>query len=151
METDKRTDPLRSYNYLVQIDGMTVAGFSEATNLNAKREIVEYRNGNDVESHARKLTGRNSYDNVTLKRGYARDDAFWRWFASLSAGNDDRRNITITLQDEARRPVLSWVCEGAWIVSVMGPGFNATENAVAYESIEFAVEKVTMELEGTAA
>jgi phage tail-like protein len=151
MSIDNRDDPLRSYHFSVEIDGTQAAGFSEATGLNAKRDIVEYRNGNDVESHVRKLTGRDSYDNVTLKRGYTRDNTFWRWFAALSAGQNDRRTITVTLHDEARRPVLSWTLEGAWIVSLMGPGFNATDNAIAVEQIEFAVEKVTMAQEGAAA
>jgi hypothetical protein len=50
-----------------------------------------------------------------------------------------------------RRPVLSWVLEGAWILSLMGPGMNAGGNEVAVESLELCVEKITMELEGAAA
>jgi phage tail-like protein len=151
MATDTRVDPLRSYQFDVVIEGAQVGGFSEVTGLSAKRQMVEYRNGNDVESHSRKLTGRDSFDNVTLKRGYTRDDTFWKWFASLSVGNDDRRNVTVTLRDEMRRPVLSWVLEGAWILSLMGPGMNAGGNEVAVESLELCVEKITMELEGAAA
>jgi phage tail-like protein len=150
METGTRKDPYRSYQFAVEIDGMTVAGFSEASGLAAKREIVEYRNGNDVPSHARKLTGRDSYDNITLKRGFTNDATLWRWFASLSAGADDRRTVTITLHNEARSPVLSWMAENAWIVSLMGPGFNALGNEVAIESLELAVEMITIEVEQAA-
>ncbi|MGI9393092.1 MAG: phage tail protein [Boseongicola sp.] len=151
MEADKRNDPYRTHHYEVLIDGMIAGGFSEVSSPNMRREIVEYRNGNDPESHSRKLTGRDSFENITLKRGFTHNAAFMQWFANLSMGADDRRNITITLRDEARRPVLTWVCEGAWIVSLMGPGFNAAGNEVAIESIEFAVESVKMELEATPA
>ncbi|APX11987.1 phage tail protein [Tateyamaria omphalii] len=151
MTTDKRIDPLRAFNFLVAVDSTPAAGFSEVSGLGVKREMVAYRNGNDVENHDRKLTGRDSYDNITLKRGYTTDDLMWRWFASLSAGNDDRRNVTITLLDEARSPVMSWLAEGAWILNLMGPSFNATGNDVAIESIELVIEKLTVEVEAAGA
>lgn len=151
MTTDTRIDPFRAFNFLVAIDSTVVGGFSEVSGLSAKREIVEYRNGNDVVSHARKLTGRDSYDNVSLKRGYTRDATFWEWFASLSSGNDDRRNMTITLLNEAREPQISWLCEGAWITSLMGPTMSGAGNEIAVESIDFAVEQVRVEIEGSAA
>ena len=148
MTTDKRFDPHRAFNFLVAIDNTPAAGFSEVSGLGVKREMVAYRNGNDVESHDRKLTGRRSYDNITLKRGYTIDAAMWRWYAG---GENDRRNVTITLLDEARSPVMSWLAEGAWILNLMGPTFNATGNDVAIESIELVLEKLTVEVEAVGA
>lgn len=150
MTTDRRSDPYRGFNFLVDIDDTTVGGFSEVSGLNAQRDPVEYREGADAENHVRKLTGLSKYANVTLKRGYTRNDTLWRWYASLAAGNDDRRNVTVTLLDEAHRPVMSWFAEGAWIVGLMAPSFNAAGNEVVIESLELCLEKLTLELEGAA-
>lgn len=150
MATADRNDPYRSYFFSVEIEGLLIGGFSEVSGLNVKREMVEYRNGNAKTSFTSKLMGRDTFDNITLKRGYVRDNTLWAWYASQSAGNPDRKNLTITLNDEARNAVISWGVEGAWIVSLMGPSFNAMGNDVAMESVELAVENVTMQLEGAA-
>lgn len=148
MTTDQRIDPYRGFNFMVEIDGTQVGGFSEVSGLNAQRDPVEYREGADVENHVRKLTGLSKYANITLKRGYVKDDTLWRWYAKLAAGKDDRRNIVVTLHDEMHNPVMSWSCEGAWITSLMAPTFNATGNEVIIESLECVFEKLTLDLEG---
>jgi phage tail-like protein len=147
MSTDIRIDPFRAFNFEVAIDGIPAGGFSEVSGLSAKKEEVMYRNGNDVVSHSRKLTGRDSYESVSLKRGYTTDGAFWDWFKSLSNGNDDKRNMTVTLLNEARERQLTWEIENAWITAIMGPSLSATGNDVAIEEITLTVERVTLEIE----
>ncbi len=95
MTTDQRIDPYRGFNFMVEIDGTQVGGFSEVSGLNAQRDPVEYREGADVENHVRKLTGLSKYANITLKRGYVKDDTLWRWYAELAAGKDDRQVLVV--------------------------------------------------------
>jgi phage tail-like protein len=42
-----RVDPYKNYNFRIEIDGITVAGFSECTGLSSEVEIIEYREGGD--------------------------------------------------------------------------------------------------------
>ncbi|MEO0442567.1 MAG: phage tail protein [Pseudomonadota bacterium] len=146
MQTNERLDPVRSYNFFVDINDTIVAGFSEVAGLTAEGDPVEYREGADPENHVRKLTGLRKYSNLTFKRGYTQDDTLWRWFNNIANGQDDRRLITISLMDEAHRPVISWTAEGAWINKIEGPSFNATGNEVSIESMEVCHEKLTIEL-----
>ncbi len=148
MPTDERTDPFRGFNFLVEVDNTEVGGFTEVSGLTAERETIEYREGADAENHVRKLTGLSKYGNITLKRGYTRDDTLWRWYASLAAGNDDRRSVSITLLDETRQPVMRWNAEGAWLFKLEAPSFNAAGNEVVVETLEICHEKLTIELEG---
>ena len=55
-------------------------------------------------------------------------------------GKADRRNVTITLRNEAREAVIRWHAEFAWIKKIEGPGFKAAGNEVAIESLEIAHE-----------
>lgn len=148
MPTDERIDPFRGFNFVVDIDNTTVAGFSEVSGLTTECTPTEYREGADAENLVRKLTGLCKVSNLTFKRGYAKDNGLWLWYTSIANGNNDRRAITITLMDEAHTPVIRWNAEGAWINKIEGPSFKATGNEVAIESMEVCHEKLTIELEG---
>ena len=56
-ETGKRDDPYPQYNFRVEIDGVARAGFTECSGLTTDTDAVDYREGNDVGMHVRKLPG----------------------------------------------------------------------------------------------
>ena len=45
MATAARNDPFSAFNFLVDIDGITVAGFSECSGLTTESDHIEYRTG----------------------------------------------------------------------------------------------------------
>ena len=45
MATGERVDPYRNFNFLVEIDGITQAGFSDCTGIGASTDPIEYREG----------------------------------------------------------------------------------------------------------
>lgn len=147
MATDKRIDPFRGFNYIVEIDNAEIAAFSEVSGLTAEGDSVDYREGNEAENHVRKLTGLRKYSTLMLKRGYTQNDLFWRWYANIASGRDDRRQVTVILRNEEHENVISWTVENAWINKIEGPSMNATGNEIAIESIELIPEKITMALE----
>jgi phage tail-like protein len=69
MATGDRIDPFHGYNFRVELDNATVAGFREVGGLSFNADPVEYREGTDVPLHARKLTGLRKFANISLKRG----------------------------------------------------------------------------------
>ena len=93
----------------------------------------------------RKLAGLRKYTNITLKRGYTQDISLWAWYANIHNGVADRRNVTIILMNEERKPVLRWHAENAWINKIEGPSFKASGNEVAIESVELVHEGLTIE------
>ncbi len=69
-----RTAPLPAYNYLVDLNGdrdptKLLGGFSDVSGLETDIHISEYRDGNEVEPHVRKIPGSHKVGDVTLKRG----------------------------------------------------------------------------------
>ncbi|HEX6158603.1 MAG TPA: phage tail protein [Thermoanaerobaculia bacterium] len=143
-QTGQRTDPYRAFNFEVQIDSSTVAGFREVTGLSFTTDPVEYREGTDVPLHVRKLTGLRKFGNLTLKRGFTQNDELWTWYKNILNGVEDRRNGAIVMHDEQHNEVLRWNFESAWITKWEGPAMNATSNDVAIESVELAVERVEL-------
>jgi phage tail-like protein len=144
-KTGDRVDPYRGFNFEVQIDNATVAGFRECSGLSFNTDPVEYREGTDVPLHVRKLTGLRKFANIVLKRGFTQSDVLWTWYKNVLNGKADRRNGAIVLRDEEHKDVLRWNFENGWICKWEGPMLNATSNDVAIENIEICVERVEME------
>lgn len=143
--TGTRDDPYRAYNFRVEIDGTSVAGFRECSGLSFTTDPVEYREGTDVALSPRKLIGLRKFANIQLRRGFTKDESLWSWYRSVVNGVEDRRNGSIVLQDEQHHDVLRWEFERGWITRWEGPSFNATSNDVAIETVEIAVERVELQ------
>ncbi len=69
----QRNDPLETYNFIVEIDGVTVAGFKELSGIESRIEVVEYREGGESYLPVRKLPGKVTYQNLVLKTGITQD------------------------------------------------------------------------------
>ncbi len=139
MATGDRHDPYAQYNFLVEIDDIARAGFTEVGGLSTEQDVVEYRVGSDSAT-VRKLPGLRKYANITLKRGFTQDKDIWLWRKSTIDGLTQRRSGSIVLLDEARNEVLRWNFVEGWICKWEGPGLNATTNEAAIESLEICHE-----------
>jgi phage tail-like protein len=139
-QTGKRDDPYQQFNFLVEIDGITRAGFTECSGLTTDTDPIDYREGADIAMNVRKLSGLRKYTNVMLKRGYTKDKSLWEWRKKIINGQMDRRSADIILLDEARNEVLRWRIREAWISKLDTGPFNAKTNDVTVEAIELMHE-----------
>jgi phage tail-like protein len=139
----QRDDPYRAFNFRVEIEGVTVAGFSVCTGLEAEVSVVEYRTGAEVGT--RKLPGLRKFGDITLKRGITCDRELWNWFQTVLDGKVERRTVSIVLMNEGREEVCRWMIREAWPRKWEGPAFNASSDDVAIESIEIAHEGIDAE------
>ncbi|MGC2407104.1 MAG: phage tail protein [Candidatus Cybelea sp.] len=142
-----RIDPYGQFNFLLQIDGVTQAGFSEVSGLTTDTNIIEYREGADNiygVNTVRKLVGLIKYTNIVCKRGWTKDASLWQWRKLVLDGNTQRQDGTIVLLDEARNKVLSWDWSNGWPVKWEGPALNAKTSEVAIETLEIAIEALVL-------
>jgi phage tail-like protein len=136
----QRDNPYLNFNFTVDIGVGDELGFSEVDGLSGEIEVIEYREGADRVNTARKLPGLAKYPNVMLKRGITGRTDLFEWWKSVRDGQVQRRDVTITLLDEQRQPVLRWLLRNAFPVKIEGPELNATGNEVAIETLELAHE-----------
>ena len=139
------SQPYRTYNFRVEIDGIGEAQIAEVVVPAAEIAVVEYREGADKSSATRKLPGRVKYGNVVLKRGITADLSLYQWFRAVSQGDFQPRNVMIVLLDAQRQDVRRWLARDAWPVKYDGPTLNAKNNEVAIETLELAVEEIEIE------
>lgn len=139
-----RTDPYGAFNFLVEIDGLTVAGFSECSGLSSETAVIEYREGSDP-SHVRKLIGLRKFTNIVLKRGLTANRDLWQWHQSTARGTPDRRSGAIVLLDDERNAVARFRFVEGWIAKWVGPSLKASGNEIAIETIEIVHEGLELE------
>ena len=141
MALGDRKDPYRTYNFRVEIDGITRAGFRECSGLDTSQDPIDYREGTDALT-ARKLPGLVKYSSISLKWGITDDDELWAWRKQAMDGKVARKNGSIVLMDTAGVEKLRWNFREGWPTKWTGPSFNATGNEVAIETLEIVHEGV---------
>ena len=144
MATGDRVDPFAQYNFLVEIDSVTRAGFTEASGLTTEQDIIEYREGSEV-ARARKLPGLSKYSNIILKGGLVGDTELWDWRKTTIDGQTERRAGSIVLMNESRQEVMRWNFTEGWVCKWEGPTLNSTANEVAVETLEICHEGLELE------
>jgi phage tail-like protein len=138
MPAENRKDPLLSYNFAVEIEGVVAGGFSEVSGLQVEIETQDYREGG-VNEYVHRRAGPVKYaGNIVLKKGIVDQRALWDWCWDALRGKISRRNISIILLDTAGDEKLRWNFEGAYPVKWAGPELRAHANEVAVESMELA-------------
>jgi phage tail-like protein len=142
MATGSRTDPYRAYNFLVEIDGITRAGFREVSGLDSAQDPIEYREGNEGLT-VRKLPGLVKYANIVLKCGITDDSELWDWRLQAASGNIQRKNGSIVLLDDTGAEKIRWNFREGWPTKWTGPSLNATGHEVAIETLEIVHEGAT--------
>ena len=137
--------PLPVFSFQVDWGGQTGA-FSEVSGLGKEVEMLEYRDGVSKQYSSIKMPGRPKDNAVTLKRGvFEGNNEFYEWYNTITLNKVERRDITVSLLNEAHEPVMVWKIKNAWCMKVTSPDLKADGNEVAIETIELAHEGITIE------
>jgi phage tail-like protein len=140
-----RVDPYPGYNFSVELDGITRAGFRECSGLENSQNATEYREGTDKNPSVRKYPGLVSHSDITLSRGITSDSNLWEWREKVMSGTVDRRDISITLADDVGNPKVTWNLYDCWPRQWTGPSLNATADDLAVEQLVLAYERVEVD------
>ncbi|MBK8454770.1 MAG: phage tail protein [Thiofilum sp.] len=136
-----RKDPYKNFRFLIEIDGIVQAGFSDCSGFGSNVEVVEYREGGDP-NYVRKLPGKTSYPDITLKWGITDSRELYDWHALALDGSVERRNGSIVLLDDRGQEAVRWNFFGAWPSKYDAPDFSAKGNDVAVDSLTLSCERV---------
>lgn len=142
-----RTTPYGAFNFLVNFDGGEIfGGFSDVSGIGTELKVAEYRNGNEKENHVRKVAGIHTASDVTLKRGIVDSKSLWDWIGEARVnGPSAQKTVTITMLDEAQKPVQAWVLRGAIPMKYTGPTFAGKGGGeVAMEEIVLSSEALEL-------
>lgn len=139
-----------------EFNSNTEIGFTEVSGLDYQIDLIEYRDGRDPNFSKIKMPGMRKFSNVTLKKGIIQgfkdaNSDFYSWIAD--GGSDGtvrkrsgyRKQVTLTLKDEEGTDVVAWKLYGAFPLKVAFTDLKADSNEVAVDSLELAIEDMTVE------
>jgi phage tail-like protein len=142
-QTGQRIDAYRGFNFLVELEGIAQASFTDCSGLGSTTEIIETREGGD-NTTVRKLPGKTSYSDITLKWGLTNSTELWDWRQQIVDGIVTRKNGSIVVFDLTNHTeVVRWNFVSAWPTKWEGPVFSGKGTDIAIDTLVLAHEGVT--------
>lgn len=146
-----KTDyPLPVYNYKVDIGSETVA-FSEVSGLEISVDTITYKESQvasgKVGPNIMYMPGNPKPLTITLKKGFVVAKSvpvLYNWLKSTELNRIEKKDITVHLCDEKGESVVRWKVIDAFPTKLSAPGFNASSNEVAIETMELMASSMEM-------
>ncbi len=138
-----RNDPYKGFRFRLEIQGLQVAGFSEATLPNQNIDSTPYREGTDTAF--RKLSGLPHVGTLTLKRGVTDSMDLYNWYSAVSqlgAQAGGGKSVSIILIDEAAQEKVRWNLTNTWPSRYSSTDYDASSSAAMIETLELEVETI---------
>lgn len=145
----KASYPLPVYNFRVEIDGQAI-GFSEVSGLNIAYETITHMESATRGAGPRILymPGKPKVTTLTLKKGLvvgASLKVLYSWINTVALNRVQKKDIMVRLCDENGVAVVTWKVLNAFPTQLDAPGFSASANDVAVESMQLTADAVLME------
>lgn len=139
MQTGKLVEVHTGFRFMVTIDDVYAAVFTECTLPNLQVETMDVKEGGQ-NGFTHKLPVRVNVGTVKLKHGITHDIKLLNWYMLVLQGNikDATRKVSVVLQDSVGEPISTWHFLNAYPIKWVGPQLKAGDNSVAIEEIELA-------------
>jgi phage tail-like protein len=133
-------DPYRTYNFKLEILGITEGHFTHCMGLDVGVEPIRYREGGGGPV-VHVIPGPVTYGDITLQYGLTDSIELWTWLMSAVRGTVERRNVSILMLDSTgANEVLRWDLVNAWPSRWRGAVLDALSREVALESLTLVFE-----------
>ena len=137
--------------FVIQVDGIQVATFSELSGINTEVESVEYiATGPEGIVHTKQY-GKTKPPTVTLKRGLDPQTYMWSWHQAVLQGDPTARK-TCSLQlfaasasPKSGQPIITYLLENAWPSKLEIGGMKAGATEVVTETVVLHCDQILMQ------
>jgi phage tail-like protein len=131
------------FQFVLEMDGRAVAGFSEASGLTADASFQDFQPEAGVVGTIRKLVGSKKYPHITLERGMTGSSDLWEWWReSRRCLGGGTRDVVIVARDERRDRLRAWCVESARCRALSGPALSAKDVSTSIERLEIGYRRV---------
>jgi phage tail-like protein len=135
-----RVDPFRSYNFKLEIQGVTQGHFTECSQMGVRVQPIKYREGGTSQI-VHVLPGPVEYADVTLRYGLTSSSELWDWFMTVVSGKVERKNVSILLLDaDGITETVRWNLINAWPSAWQGTLLDAMSHEAAIEELTLVFE-----------
>lgn len=137
-----RPDFARKPGFRLELDGSSLGSFASLSGPGLAIEILEFREGGDPNAIPRKLPGRTTFANLTLKRGYVNQSFFESWIQQVREGAPGfRKNLSIVILDRNGAETARYNLFNCWPSSWTISSPDGKGSDVLTEEVVIAVER----------
>ena len=139
-------EPLKTFRFLVEVDGETVCAFSQFSGVKMEMQTIQVRAGSDnrgVQDYIPVLT---RYEPVTLTKGVFGHSEFINWIFSAGAsmytgptGVNLRKTINVIALDDLGTYGVVWTLKDAMPIGYELSPMDGARSEVLTESVTFAI------------
>ena len=146
--------PVQNFHFQVEWGGSRI-GFARVRNLGMGTHYVEYREGASPEYQTQKIPTRQYFDNIILECGlFKGDNEFYEWWKATrlfmeggSRGSVFRRDLVISILNDAHEPIIKWKVKNAFPVRLRYSDLDAQSNGIEIGYLEITHEGMVVENE----
>lgn len=140
MPNSRNFDHRFNGKFRIEIEGVTQGAFMACDGLEARIDVVDFHDGDDL--LARKRPGRTRYANVVLRRGMTFNVELWNWFKTVADGRVERKAGSIIVCGDDASELFRYNFFEAWPCRWKSLELDAGTPGSLVEEIEIAVEKI---------
>jgi len=137
--------PLPRNHFAVDWGGTRI-GFSEVSGLAVDVEAAVFRDGASPDNRSIAMPGRLRYPHLVLKRTVMKsDNEFFDWINTVHFDSSLRRDIVVSLLDDAGAPVVVWRFRNAFPVKLEYSSLESENAGPMIEILEIEHEGMTVQ------
>jgi phage tail-like protein len=136
-------DAIAARNFAIEVDGTTIAQFTELSGLTSEIEVTELKeNGPDGKLIIKKIPSNPKPPTITLKRAKNVSMELHKWHELAKSGKikEARKNGSIILYDFVNGEVARWNFVNAWPSKLSISSLKAGSNDVVTEEATIVTE-----------
>jgi len=144
-----RTETNPAFRFVVDIDGISQAVFTECTLPVIEWEMEPVKEGG-LNTHVHQLPGRQKAAQITLKNGIA-TSALLNWYIDSMNEKFTRRKVSVKLLNahaKLKQPIMTWDIEGALPVKWTGPELNTKSDSIAIQTLQLVCGRISLTRHG---
>ncbi|UCG68411.1 MAG: phage tail protein [Thermoplasmata archaeon] len=136
-----KPEPLPSSNFIVEIDGITIASYASVEGVTCGTEVVEYRDGSDP-NRVMLLPGLTRYGPITLRRGLTENTELWDWYKGNLENPTERKSMSIVFMDHGHNEKARYNAHECWPSDYYIEPLESNPSDVAMEVIVIQTELI---------
>ena len=133
-------DHIGAFNFLVEIEGVTIGPVLSIEGLTSRTDVVRFKDGGDIV--VRQRPGRSHADNIVIQRGYTNNDELFDWYAAVRNGRVERKSGSVIIVGDDASEIARFNFFEAWPCRWSLLPMDGDDSTALVEEIEIAVERI---------
>ena len=129
--------PYQSTYFGFEVDGVTIAYFTQLSGLSMDIEVAEQAEGNGKHLWMNKQPGTPKFGDVTLKRGFGKSHDVYNWFEPIAKSSGDFTPVTagVVVYDRLMKEKMRFALHECWPSSLKVSDLNSSGKDVMVEEL----------------